>query len=324
MSIFNNESCLKIDKKEYKEVIEPLKLKLAELQRRGKEEKKPILLIFEGLEASGKGSIINEILVTLDPRYYKVISHNHPLEQKNLPFKQYLEKIPGKGEFHIFDRSWYNFAFEEKSNLTRRCKEINKIERSLTNDGTLIIKFFLHVTKKNQKERYFEAMKNAAQAWKVTPHAWNQNFHYKKILGQWEDILERTNSYEYNWNIICADNLLGAKSEVFRVLVEKIESALNSKEEVLKDIILPYKKPFSLDSINLKKALDKKEYKKELEFLQNKIYDLHHEIYTRRIPVVIAYEGWDAAGKGGNIKRVVQNMDPRGYDVIPVDRKSVV
>ncbi|MGL5175899.1 MAG: phosphate--AMP phosphotransferase, partial [Cetobacterium sp.] len=79
-----------------------------------------------------------------------------------------------------------------------------------------------------------------------------------------------------------------------------------------------------LDKINLEKALDKKEYKKELEKLQKKIYNLHHEIYTRRIPVIIAYEGWDAAGKGGNIKRLVGRMDPRGYDVIPIAAPSTI
>ena len=109
MGILNNESCLKMKEKEYHKTIEPLKLKLAELQRVGKEKKIPILIIFEGLEASGKGAIINEILVTLDPRGYRVINHNHPLAENNLPLKQYLEDIPGQGEFHIFDKSWQDF-----------------------------------------------------------------------------------------------------------------------------------------------------------------------------------------------------------------------
>lgn len=318
MGVLNNESCLKMKEKEYHKTIEPLKLKLAELQRVGKEKQIPILIIFEGLEASGKGSIINEILVTLDPRGYRVINHNHPLAENNLPLKQYLEDIPGKGEFHIFDKSWYDLAFQEESDITRRCKEINKIERSLLRSGMLIIKFFIHVSKKIQKKRYFKAKKNPAKSWKVTPYAWKQNFNYKPIIESWEDIIERTNNYDCGWNIISSNSLYGAKSEIFRIIVEKIESYLNQKEVRPSDVLLPYKKPFFLDDVDLSKTIDKKEYKKELVKLQNKISDLHHELYTRRIPVIIAYEGWDAAGKGGNIKRVVEKMDPRGYDVIPI------
>ncbi len=318
MGILNNESCLKMKEKEYHKTIDPLKLKLAELQRVGKEKKIPILIIFEGLEASGKGAIINEILVTLDPRGYRVINHNHPLAENNLPLKQYLEDIPGKGEFHIFDKSWYDLAFQESTDITRRCKEINKIERSLIRSGMLIIKFFLHVSRKIQKKRYFKAKKNPAKSWKVTPYAWKQNFNYKSIIESWEDIIERTNNYDCGWNIISSNSLYGAKSEVFRIIVEKIESYLNQKEVRPDDVLLPYKKPYSLDDVDLSKIIDKKEYKKEIIKLQNKISDLHHELYTRRIPVIIAYEGWDAAGKGGNIKRVVEKMDPRGYDVIPI------
>lgn len=324
MGILTNESCLKMKRKEFEKTIEPLKLKLGELQRTAKEKGLPILIIFEGLEASGKGAVINDILLTLDPRGYKVVSHNHPLEGNSLPFKQYIENIPGKGDFHIFDRSWYDYAFTEESNLTRRCKEINKIERSLLRSGILIIKFFLHVSKKTQKKRYIKAKKNPAQSWKVTPYAWQQNFNYKTISGTWEDILERTNNFDCGWNVISSGSIYGAKSEIFRIIVEKIESQLNAKEVRPDDVLLPYKKPFSLDKINLEKALDKKEYKKELEKLQKKIYNLHHEIYTRRIPVIIAYEGWDAAGKGGNIKRLVERMDPRGYDVIPIAAPSTI
>ncbi|MDX8337452.1 MULTISPECIES: phosphate--AMP phosphotransferase [Cetobacterium] len=318
MGILSNESCLKMKEKEYNKTIDPLKLKLAELQRTSKEKQIPILIIFEGLEASGKGSIINEILVTLDPRGYKVVNHNHPLEQNTLPLKQYIDDIPGKGEFHIFDKSWYDFALKEGKDITRRCKEINKIERSLLRSGMLIIKFFIHVSKKTQKKRYFTAKRNPAQAWKVTPYAWEQNFHYKKIVENWEDILERTNNFDCGWNIVSSNSLYGAKSEIFRIIVEKIESYLHQKEVRPDDVLLPYKQPFSLDDINLDKKLEKKEYKKELEVLQEKIFNLHHELYTRRVPLIIAYEGWDAAGKGGNIKRVVGRMDPRGYDVIPI------
>ena len=318
MSILSELSYLKLSKKEYKKKIEPLKLRLAELQRESKEKNIPILIIFEGLESSGKGEVINEILITLDPRGYKVFNHNHPLEQKTLPLKQYMNNIPGKGEFHIFDKSWYDFTFQEEENITRRCKEINAIEQSLLKSGMFILRFFLHISKETQTKRYLQYKKNPSKSWKINSKSWQENFNYESTLEKWEDILERTNNFDCAWTPIRSKNLYGAKYEIFKTLVKKIERHLSLTKIKHENVLLPYKEHFSLEKIELSKSIEKMEYKKELKRLQNKISDLNSEIYQRRIPVIIAYEGWDAAGKGGNIKRVVEKMDPRGYDVIPI------
>lgn len=318
MEFSNKSDCLKLSKEEFKKKMDPLRVKMGELQRKAKEMQVPILIIFEGLEASGKGASINEILLSLDPRGYKVISHSNPFDLKNIPFKQYWQYIPGKGEYHIFDQSWYYYALNEKNEVTVRCKEINQTEKTLIRSGMTIIKFFIYVSKEVQKKRYKKAMENPAQAWKVDKEAWKKYKEYDDIMKRWNDIIERTNNYNCEWNIICADDIRGARSEIFRIIVENLETKLNAPEIRPDDVILPYKIPFSLDEVDLNKSLTKEEYKKRIGELQDKIYDLHHRIYINKIPVIIVYEGWDAGGKGGNIRRLVEKMDPRGYDVNPI------
>lgn len=317
--IFQKDLCLKLKKSEYKSFVDPLKLKLGEIQRKAKNEKVPILIIFEGLDASGKGATINELLLALDPRGYKVVNNDYPCKDDGLMFRRYWENLPGQGELHIFDRSWYYCALNSTpQEVTRRCNEINETEKMLTESGVIIIKFFLYTDKKEQKKRFLEAEADPATAWKVKPEDWEKNRNYKKILNQWENIISQTNNSNCEWNIICSNSLRGARAEVYRVLVENLNIRLENKLPEPEDLSLPYRKPFSLDEINLDKKLSKEEYNEKIKKLQGKIFQLQHELHIKKVPVVIAYEGWDAGGKGGNIRRLVEHMDPRAYDVIPV------
>ncbi|MGL4981097.1 MAG: phosphate--AMP phosphotransferase, partial [Fusobacteriaceae bacterium] len=114
------------------------------------------------------------------------------------------------------------------------------------------------------------------------------------------------------------NDLRGARAEVYRILVENLNIRIENKLVEPNDLSLPYRKHISLDKVDLNKKLSKEEYNEKIKKLQDKIYLLQHQLHIEKVPVVIAYEGWDAGGKGGNIRRLVERMDPRAYDVIPV------
>src|SRR5262249_19554581 len=141
-----------------------------------------------------------------------------------------------------------------------------------------------------------------------------------------EEMLERTNTAAAPWTIVEAHDRRHARLKVFQTLISSIEHALAGKQQAIPTINpQPIKSglPKALNgsifsTVDLNKRLAHEEYEKELPQLQNRFRDLEHEIYTNRVPVVIVYEGGDAAGKGGNIKRLTQNLDPRGYEVIPI------
>jgi polyphosphate:AMP phosphotransferase len=324
-NMFNFKKYKKVKKENYKGEMEFLVIKLGELQRRAKEEEVPVLIILEGLDASGKGALMNELLVALDPRGYKVYSNNADTEEELLRpfFWKFWRNFPGKGEIAIFDRSWYHSVVKNLDNMNkkkyrRRCREIIDTETLIKNGGMVVIKFFLFVSKEEQKKRFKKLEKNSSTSWRVTKEDWESNKNYDEILKGYEELLENTDNKTDSWNIICSEDLDSAKIQVFQRTIEVLEKSLDGMSIGALDVIPMEKKKFFLDKVELNKLVGEDEYDKKLKSYKKKLMELEHEIYLKRIPVVLAYEGWDAAGKGGNIKRVVDRLDPRGYDVIPV------
>ena len=323
--MFDFKSCLKISKEEYKSTMEPLIIKMGELQRTARAKKIPILIILEGLDASGKGAVMNELLVAMDPRGYKVYSNNKDNEEELLRpfFWKFWKNLPGEGEIAIFDRSWYfsvikNMKNIDKKEYKRRCREIMDTEELLQNGKTIIIKFFLFISKDEQKKRFKKLDKNPSTSWRVTKEDWESNKNYDEILYQYEELIQNTGNDRDRWNIICSEDIDSARVQVFQKTAEFLEEGINQHGKESLEIIPLKEKSFSLDSVNLGDSVSRREYKKKLSGYKKKLMELEHEIYDKRIPVVLAYEGWDAAGKGGNIKRTVDRLDPRGYDVIPI------
>ncbi|WP_319371546.1 polyphosphate:AMP phosphotransferase [uncultured Ilyobacter sp.] len=323
--MFDFESCLKIGKGEYKRMMEPLIIKMGKLQREAKTKKIPVLIILEGLDASGKGAVMNELLMALDPRGYKVYSNNKDTEEELLRpfFWKFWKNLPGEGEIAVFDRSWYfsvikNLNDMNKKEYKRRCQEIMDTETLLRNGKTSIIKFFLFISKEEQKKRFKKLDKNPSTSWRVTKEDWESNKNYDEILEQYEKLLDNTGNEKGVWNIVCSEDIDSAKVQIFQRTVAFLEKSIEQSGQDTLEMIPLKEKSFSLDSVNLVKSISRREYKKKLKKYKEKLMELEHEIYEKRIPVVLAYEGWDAAGKGGNIKRTVDRLDPRGYDVIPI------
>ena len=146
----------KIEKSEYKNIINNLEIKIAELQREAKNLKIPIVILFEGWDAAGKGTMINQFILSLDPRGLTVHPINPPnSEERYRPFLwRFWIKTPANGRIAVFDRSWYGKVMVERINKivkksvwSKAYDEIKSFERQLVDDGTVIIKFFLHIDK---------------------------------------------------------------------------------------------------------------------------------------------------------------------------------
>lgn len=331
----------KVHKELYKEKIAELKIKLGILQRRAKEFGIPITIVFEGWDAAGKGTMINELLLAMDPRGFVVHKTKPPDEEEIFrPFLwRFWTKTPGKGRIAIFDRSWYMRVLSEridkivpKKIWLRAFNEITSFERQLTDDGNVIIKFFLHISKKEQKKRFEKLQENKYTKWRVSKEDWRHHEQYEEYLIAIEDMLTKTDTEFAPWTIVEAHDRRFATLKIFQTVINAVEKRIieierQSKEKKVKDIILPEQNILNssiLSKIDLSKTLTREEYEKELKKYQDRIRELEHLIYSKRIPVVIVYQGWDAAGKGGNIKRLVEGLDPRGYQVIPISAPNDV
>ena len=317
-------------KEEIKNRLDKSRDRLYELQMKIKEHKLPVLVLFEGWGASGKGSTIGKVIKNIDPRFFKVATMSAPTEEElRKPFLyRYMKQIPENGKFTFLDSGWMDettkaLLHEKLSNddYDKRIDSIKRFERQLTDNGYLVLKFFMHIDKDEQETRMQRLLSEKDTKWRVSKSDKWQNEHYKKCAKVFDRYLIDTNLSTSPWYIIDAKDSKWAELQVLETLVSGIEVALqNSAHSVpLLQNIFPLVKMPKLNDIPLEgKELSDEEYKKELDELQNKLQDLHNRLYRKRVPVIITYEGWDAAGKGGNIKRITGALDPRGYEVHPI------
>jgi len=249
-------------------------------------------------------------------------------EERRKPFLyRYFVKIPEAGKFCFLDSGWMDEVTRgclhgelKEKEYKKRIDSIKRFERQLTDNGYLVMKFFFHISQKEQEKRLKHLQEDKSTSWRVSDNDLWQNKHYEKCVKVYDQYLNDTNVSTSPWYIVDAQNKKWAQLQVLETLVSGIETALmNSAMAVpLLQNVFPIEKIPKLSEIPLDKTLTEEAYKKELNELQAKLRMLHNELYRKKIPVVIAYEGWDAAGKGGNIKRLTGALDPRGYEVHPI------
>lgn len=323
----------KVKKEEFKKERKELGAALSVLQQSVRQKKLPVVILFEGWGAAGKGGLIAELIRNFDPRGFSVHTVAAPDEQeRRRPFLwRHWLTLPARGDIAVLDRSWYQdiaIARTER-HLTeretrRRMDDINRMERELTDGGCLIVKFFVQITKKEQKERFERLCADKNTAWRVTETDWKRNREYDKYARVFDEMLESTDAACAPWHVISGMDRGTAVLSVYRTVQKEVTAALNRAEEAppVPAGIDPGRFSFvpmpKLRDVPLDRTMDREAYGKELERLQKRLGELHGALYLKKIPAVIVYEGWDAAGKGGNIRRLSRALDPRGYEVVPI------
>ena len=327
-----------VDKAVYRQEHEEYQERLGAVQRRLKEAGIPVIILFEGLGAAGKGIQINRLIQALDPRGFDVYASSRPTEEEAMrPFLwRFWTRTPEKGRIAVFDRSWYRRVqidrfdgITKKENLPEAYRDICSFEKQLTDDGTVIIKLFLLISQKEQKHRFKKLEDSKETAWRVTEGDWRRNREYDSYLKINEEMIEKTDTGYAPWNIIEATDKNYASLKIIRCVTERLEEVLENcgsgaeaKEvKVETDQEARYQNGV-LSGVDLTKTMDRDTYKQKIDQLQKRLEVLHSEIYCLRIPVVLGFEGWDAAGKGGAIRRLTSHLDPRGYQVCPTAAPS--
>lgn len=327
----------KVESDLYKTEMAQLSLSIAALQREAQNHKIPVIILLEGWEAAGKGTLISEVIQSLDPRGYRVFGRTEESVDEALrPYLwRYWRKLPEAGRIAFFDHSWYlrimDDTFKNNSStldFATCVQETNAFERQLTDEGYLIIKFFVHISRKQQRKRFEKLEENPSTSWRVSREDWQQNKHYDDFLEQYQSAIEATDTAEAPWFIIEGTHKKYATLKMMRMIHNQLKSHIENLLSADKSEATTLQKrdvsSSVLDQIDLSQEVTKEDYKIELKSLQNRIRELEHLCYEARIPVVLLYEGWDAAGKGGNIRRLTQRLDPRGVDVIPIAAPTTI
>ena len=339
---------MKMEKSEYKAKMTALKLQMGKLQRQCKEMGLPIMIVFEGFDAAGKGMQIGKLIQSLDPRGFEVFTVKEETKEEAMhPFLwRFWTKTPQRGRMAVYDGSWYikvlSDRFEKKmreSEIENCYRSICSFEKQITEDGTLLIKLFLDIDQKEQKKRFDKLMESKDTAWRVTKADLKKNEKYDQYQDMIEEMLQRTDTEYAPWTIVEATDRRYATVKIYTVITQMLTAGIDNRRreiarETAAEVIREAEKEASenrslidgatkgfqesvLAKVDLSLCCDRKTYRKKLKEYQKKIEKLHGELYQKRIPVVIGFEGWDAAGKGGAIKRLTEKMDARGYVVNP-------
>jgi polyphosphate kinase 2 (PPK2 family) len=252
-----------LPKAEYKPRFEWLQERLMDLQNACWKEKIGSLLVFEGWDAAGKGTVVTSLTQRLEPRGFRLYSIQGPRTyEASLPWLwRFWEKLPNYGEMAIFDRSWYGRVLVErvekltpKEQVVEGYQDIVNFERALADDGYLILKFFLHISKQEQRRRFKALEKDPLNAWHVQAEDWDHHRKYNKYARAAEDMFSRTETEWAPWTIVEATDLRWARVKVFETIAQKFEESLQERgaavppppkgeEKEPKTVEAPKKKP---------------------------------------------------------------------------------
>jgi len=323
------DASVRLSKDEFKNEVDTLGFRLSEMQRICKDEDIPILIIFEGWSAAGKGSGIRSLIKYLDPRGFEVFTMQKTNEDEHLrPYMwRFWQRLPAKGRIHVFDRSWYqgllNGFKKKEAALANPVHDIKSFEKTLVDNGAVIIKLFLHVSKEEQEKRLNTLVSDPDTTWRVRKSDMKQNRKYEKTLSRFECILEATDHDAAHWTVIESDDNRFADVKVYKTVLAAMELAVKAKRDTSgaagdAEVVLPAIVGSSaLASVDLSRSVEREEYRQRLRAAQSDLSRFHNTMYKKRVPAAMVFEGWDAAGKGGAIKRTVAPLDPRGYKVAP-------
>jgi AMP-polyphosphate phosphotransferase len=225
----------KLDKQTYKLYMQVLAERLYEVQKGSWDAKIPVVIIFEGWDAAGKGTSIQTLTTPLDPRGFRLypIRAARTYEKQRPWLWRFWLKIPADGEWAIFDRSWYGRVLVERlEKLTpetewrKAYRDIADFERTISDDGTLIIKFFLHISKKEQKKRFEKLTADPITAWRVAAEDWEHHRKYNKWAMAYEEMFEQTESEWAPWTIVEATDRRFTQYKIYHTIIRALEKKL--------------------------------------------------------------------------------------------------
>jgi polyphosphate kinase 2 (PPK2 family) len=228
----------RLPKETYKARLPLLRDRLYDLQKACWDATAPSVILFEGWDAAGKGTSINLLTQRLDPRGFKLHAIQAPRTyETHMPWLwRFWLKLPNYGEMAIFDRSWYGRVLVERvEGLTpeeqwrKAYRDIVNFERTIADDGCVVVKFFLHISKKEQKKRFKKLEKDPLTAWHVQPEDWEHHEKYDKYVLAIEEMLERTDTEWGPWTIIEATDRRWARLKVFETIINRLEEALENR-----------------------------------------------------------------------------------------------
>jgi len=291
----------------------------------------PVVIVVGGVDGAGKGETVNLLNEWMDPRHIQTHGMGEPTDEEGQrpPMWRFWRLLPPKGKIGIFFGSWYTQPIVDRvvkgtpaAELDRRIGDIVRFEQMLADEGALVLKFWLYLSKKAQKKRLETLEKDARTSWRVTKADWERFKFVDRFRAVCEHTLRQTSRAEAPWMVVSGGDARYRSLTVGRTLLAALRERLDRPAtKASQATVTPT--PASVDTLDLLRTLDsslklpKKSYERELEKWQGRLNRLARRKKMRDHAVLAIFEGNDAAGKGGAIRRVTAALDARFCQVIP-------
>ena len=326
-----------VDKAVYAQELPALREALLNAQFDLEAAKKfPVIILIAGLDGAGKSATANTLNEWMDPRFIQTHGMTEPSdeEQERPHMWRFWRQLPPKGRIGLFDGSWYQWPIFERvagriktPKLDQSLEEVRRFEAMLIEEGALILKFWMHLSKDAQKKRLSKLESDPLTRWRVTERDWKHFEQYDTFQEVSERALRRTSTAAAPWIQVEAVDSRYQKLTVGKTLLENLRNRLDRGPEPPRAVAAQPPLP-TMDGLNILKAmdlgqtLDKAEYDRQLEKYQGRLNLLLRHKAFKDHNVVAVFEGVDAAGKGGAIRRITQAIDARQCQIHPVAAPS--
>jgi polyphosphate:AMP phosphotransferase len=323
----------KLDKATYDVEVPKLREALLEAQMElARQARFPVVILVGGVDGAGRGETVNLLNEWMDPRFLQTHGMGEPSDEElDRPMMwRFWRELPPKGRIGIFLGSWYTWPILNRVRGVTRNAEMDqslerarKLEKMLVDEGALVLKFWMHLSKEKQDKRLQALEKDPKTRWRVTRRDWEHYKLYDKFNAVNERVIRHTSTADAPWTIVEGYDARYRSLTVGKIILDAITKRMKQPAKKMAAVTAPPPMP-SIDQLNvlktldLKQKLDKKKYEQALEKYQGKLAILTRSPKFKKITVIAMFEGNDAAGKGGAIRRITGALDARQYNIIPI------
>ncbi|TVO51194.1 polyphosphate:AMP phosphotransferase [Denitromonas halophila] len=323
----------RIDKAVYEAEVPLLRAELLDAQFDLRELAEcAVVVLINGVDAAGKGETVNLLGEWMDPRHLVIRAFDRPSDEarQRPPMWRFWRSLPPKGRIGILFGNWYHEPIQQRtdrqmmaSRLDQRLDEINRFEAMLAREGVLLIKFWFHLSRDRQKARLKKLAADPLTRWRVTAADWRNYKQYNKLRDVAEHVLRHTDTAEAPWIVVDGFNARYRALRVGRTLLAAMRKRLGVARQWQTRLSVAPMAPADdgltlLDALVLDQPMSKSDYGRALERLQGRLALLTRRANFSQRALVLVFEGMDAAGKGGAIRRVTAALDARQYQVVPI------
>jgi AMP-polyphosphate phosphotransferase len=326
-----------IAKDAYKARVPALRSSLLEVQQRLRAAPFPVLVVFAGVDGAGKGETVNLLNAWLDPRWIvtRAFGEASQEELERPEAWRFWRELPPRGRIGLFLSAWYSRPVLDRAyrrisrvEFEHQLRTIAAFEKTLADDGALILKFWMHLGKHAQRERLESLEKSPLTRWRVTKLQWKHWKMYGRFINAAEQVIRETSTGTAPWSIV------EGRDEHYRSLVvaETLRDAIVQRLEHAPPVEAPKLRARKashpprtsasaatvLSRLDMAQQVEKKTFEQAVQKRQGELNRLQRRASRQSMSTILVFEGWDAAGKGGAIRRVTAALDARDYQVIPI------